>query len=287
MRTSIAVPPVRGCFQAVAPAGALAFAVLVAIPTTHAVAQQRPSPTADRDGHPFRSPTVSPLEAVYRLAPVQISRGERDRLVALAELGDQFPFWIHRRPEGPFELSGTVLASAASRFDVEGAENEFIEINYRVGVSLRARFRKLAARLELYHVSSHLGDEFLLDTGTEPISTSREGLELLVQGSPVSGMVLYGGGGLLFRSTLPFRTPSVRMGAEWERARDAFARPYVAVDAFVWSELDWDPRIAAEVGAALGRGGRLGLIFGFGPSRAEQFFRESETLYGISFSFRR
>lgn len=38
---------------------------------------------------------------------------------------------------------------------------------------------------------------------------------------------------------------------------------------------------------ALGPRARLGAMFGAGPSRAEQFFRESETLIGLGFSYRR
>ena len=88
------------------------------------------------------------------------------------------------------------------------------------------------------------------------------------------------------RSTLPYESPSLRLGADWDPPGRR-VRPYAAVDAFAWSELDWDPTVSGEAGAAIGRHVRIGLMLGFGPSRADQFFRDSETVYGLSISFHR
>ena len=171
-----------------------------------------------------------------------------------------------------------------SRFDLGGPDQALIEVHYRVGALLRARFGEVAARAELYHLSSHLGDEFLLETGTRPISTSREGLEVMLQGSPVSGLTVYGGPGVLLRSTPDFEPLSLRAGAAWESAPGARARLHASVDCFGWAELGWEPAIAAELGVGLAQGTRVGLLLGFGPSRAEQFFRQSERLVGFSVS---
>jgi len=241
----------------------------------------------DKNGHPFRTLVGSPLDPVHRIAIVSAKRaGERGR-IAFADLGDRIGFWIHRDPSGDIELAGAVLGGALSRFDLESTNNDFIEVRYRVGFQLRARIGALAARAELYHVSSHLGDEFLVRTGREPISTSREGLELLLQGSPISGLVLYGGPGFVLRSTEGLQTLSARWGADWETPRASGLRPYASADFFSWSEHDWDPTVALEAGLALGQRVRLGILAGFGPSRAEQFFREDEQVFGVSVSYLR
>ncbi len=241
----------------------------------------------DRNGHPFRTPAISNLEPIHRLAIVGVRRDTARRSAALAELGDRLEFWIHRRPRGRFELAGAIHAGAFSRFDLETPQNDFIEIHYRVGFLLRARYRGIAARAELYHVSSHLGDEFLGRTGRAPVSTSREGLSLLMQVSPWAGAIVYGGGGILVSSAPDFDSPELRGGFEWEGATAHRARPYVGFELRAWSELDWEPSLAAEAGAALGRNARLGVLLGLGPSRAEQFLRENETLFGVTFSYRR
>lgn len=274
-------------------AGALAAGALaVSAPARPGLAAQErepPLPASDvRDpsGHPFRTPAGSAVDPVHRAAIARVSRESRSRTVALAELGDRLPFWIRRRPDGRFELAGAVAAGAASRFDLETVQNEFVEVHFRVAFQLRARYRGVAARAELYHVSSHLGDEFLLTSGREPIPTSREGAELLLQAPLAPGLVVYGGPGLVLRSTLPFERATVRVGLDWSGRGDG-ARPYASAEAFFWDELAWDPIIALEAGLGLGKRARLGVMLGTGPSRAEQFFRETETIYGLAFSFRR
>lgn len=236
--------------------------------------------------------------------------------MGLVDLGERVAFWLRRGcaagPEGPERrssepgpgrpgrsgaarpgpsLAASVAGAAFSRFDLEENSNEFIEAHFRVGVRLLARLRGLEARAEIYHVSSHLGDEFLQRTGREPISTSREGIELLAQARPVGALRIYGGPGLVVRSTEELDRASVRAGAEWRNPEVRWGpfRPYVSAELFSWDELDWDPLVSSEAGVSFGDGTyRLALTAGTGPSRAEQFFREEdETLWGLSFSVTR
>lgn len=287
--------PAVGRRPPVAPVAAAALAALAAAPL--AGQDDGRSCDVDDDGFPFQPPAASPLEPHTRLAAVRVDRGARGRWVALADLGERIPFWISRgcgpvaepSPARPgLQLAGAVAAGVSSRFDLEGRGNELVEAHYRVGVRLRARLRGAAARLEAYHVSSHLGDEFVERTGRTPISTSREGLELLLQARPAPGLRVYGGPGVLVRSTRDLGAASLRGGAEWRGGGpdgDALV-PYVSVEAFSWQELGWDPMLAAEAGVALGGGRfRLAAVAGAGPSRAEQFLREArESLWGLSFS---
>ncbi len=264
------------------------FLVTAVVPAaTSAQAGGEPSTDGirDRNGHPFRTPAGSPLEPVHRIAVLSTNRAGASGTVALADLGDRLGFWIRRDPDGEFELAGALHGGVFSRFDVAGPDQDFIEVHYRAGFLLRARLGAFAARAELYHVSSHLGDEFLVETGTEPISTSREGLEFLLQGSPIRGLTIYGGPGVLLSSSQRLDVLSVRGGADWESSRDPSARFFASADVFSWSELSWEPTISLETGAALGRRVRLGLLLSMGPSRAEQFFRDTETLFGVSVSY--
>lgn len=244
----------------------------------------------ERAAYPFEPPLASPLEPRTRLAPVHVDRGTRERWVGLVDLGDAFPFWLVRpdtAARGAPALAASLAGGAFTRFDLEGNGNEFVEAHFRVGLRLRAAMAGLEARAELYHVSSHLGDEYLVRTGREPISTSREGLELLLGGTILSSVRLYGGPGLLLRSTEDLDPGSLRAGAEWlpERPRWGPFRPYASAELFAWEEVGWEPLIAAEAGVAFGGGRyRTAFVVGSGPSRAEQFLREDETLYGLSFS---
>lgn len=214
-----------------------------------------------------------------------VTRNGEARAAALAHIGDRLGFWIHRGTD--VELSGALHAGAFSRFDLERPDQEFLQVHYRAGFLFRLRAGAVAARLEIYHVSSHLGDEFLTRTDRDPISTSREGVEVLLQTAPLEGLIVYGGPGVLLRSSEELESPSARAGAEWRQSPGPAARLYAAADAFLWAESDWDPMLAFEAGLAFGRHVRLGAIAGFGPSRADQFFREQETIAGLSFTFTR
>lgn len=242
----------------------------------------------DPGGYPFRTPTHSALEPLIRFGVAHVSRDTSSGNVFLPDLGDRLSFWLRRAPTGDWELAGAVAGGVFSRFDLERSDNEFIEVHYRVGLQLRARYRAVAARAEVYHVSSHLGDEFLERTGRESITTSREGVELLLQGNLLHRLTVYGGPGYLLRSTDDFDRPSLRFGGSWSpgNERRRFA-PYAAGEIFSWSELDWQPLTSLEAGLRFGRQARLGVTYGAGPSRAEQFFREDEELLGITFSFLR
>jgi hypothetical protein len=277
--------PIRGTL----PAAAAVLAALAVAFLPGPAAGQGGADSCEAAGvHPFPPPTASPLEPHTRLAAVRVDRGARDRWVALAELGERIPFWIARGCPGGLRLAGSAAGGAFSRFDMEGNGNELIEVHYRVGLRLRARLRDVEARLEAYHVSSHLGDELVERTGRSPVSTSREGLELLLQARPAPGLRLYGGPGLLLRSTRDLARASLRGGAEWHAPAGRWGpfAPYVSAEAFAWEELGWDPMLAGEAGVAFGgRRFRLAAVAGAGPSRAEQFFRGAhETLWGLSFA---
>lgn len=254
------------------------------------------------DGYPFRPPLSSAIEPGTRLAPVRIHRGSEHRTVGLANFSDAFDIWLRRgarddsaapgrrRPsgtDGSLRLAIGLAAGAFARFDLQSRNNEFREAHFRVGLQLRAGWRGLAARAELYHVSSHLGDEYMVRTGALPHSTSREGVEILVQGSPLPGLIVYGGPGSIVRSKRNFVAASVRAGLEWDPTDVTLGpfAPYAGAEAFSWAELGWDPILSGQAGVRFGGGRfRLGLEAGAGPSRAEQFWRQHETLIGLVFT---
>ncbi len=264
--------PRRAAIRAV-----LALAILGIAPAPLA-AQLRP---ADPGGHPFRAPAFSPLEPATRGLVASAARDTTDaRWLGMPDFGERLPFWLRRDEEGPWELAGSLAAGAFARFDLESSNNEFIEAHYRVGLQLRGRLRGVAGRVEFYHVSSHLGDEYLQRTGRSPISTSREALELLLQAA-AGDVLVYGGPGWILRASPRFERGSLRLGAIWEPPVAARAAPYAGLEAYLWEEFGREPMVSVEAGARLGSRLRLGIHAGFGPSRAEQFFRESERLAGL------
>lgn len=247
----------------------------------------RPAEGQEDRGPAFRPPLASPLEPAFRAAPVRVDRGDTERWVGLLDFGERFAATVRRRgSDQGLRLDLAVSGGVFTRFDLETSGNEFVEAHFRGAFQALARRGRLAARLELHHVSSHLGDEYLVRTGRQPISTSREGVELLLQTDRVPGLMVYAGGGAVLRSTEDLDPLSARAGFEWRPGgASGGPEPYVAGDLFSWQEVGWEPALAAEAGLALSGGRyRLALTVGAGPSRAEQFLGEDETFWGVVFT---
>lgn len=66
-----------------------------------------------------------------------------------------------------------------SQFDLGADSFDLINTDYIVGFPLTFRHNRHSARLRLYHQSSHLGDEYLINNQPERVNFSFESLELL------------------------------------------------------------------------------------------------------------
>jgi hypothetical protein len=147
-----------------------------------------------------------------------------------------------------------------------------------------------SARAQVYHQSSHLGDELLLGASNiDRINLSFEDTELLLA-YEIFGLRLYGGGGYLIRSEpnlnparwqggLEFRWPGLLWGLDLIAASD--------VQAF--EEQDWDVNQSYQLGLAWrgDRGREVQLMVerydGFSPNG--QFFNIPVEFWGLALFF--
>lgn len=131
-----------------------------------------------------------------------------------------------------------------TRFFMESAQKDLIHADYRVGLPLAVAYRGWEARLEPYHYSSHLGDDFVRAVGTQPRlvdgepklfeQVSREGVELIVAHRPVPALRIYGGGRANYHANELAEESLARFGLEFDPGGGAGkglgAWPFVAVD---------------------------------------------------------
>lgn len=90
--------------------------------------------------------------------------------------GETFPFlgWNFDRqaPENCLEANGIALfvqGSAHSLLDMDTESHSVLNTDFRIGGGLQARFaRHLSLRIQYFHESSHIGDEFVLGAIDEP-----------------------------------------------------------------------------------------------------------------------
>jgi Protein of unknown function (DUF1207) len=169
---------------------------------------------------------------------------------------------------------------------------DLVNIDYVVGFPLEWRYAGASARLRPYHQSSHLGDEFLINTRTERMDFSYEAIELLLS-YELWGLRVYGGGEYLVRSKPDdLENEILHWGAEYrgqDRILDAF-RLAVGFDVKHFEEHNFAPDRSLKAGIVLGDYSNevqlmLEFFEGYSP-HGQQFFAEKITYFGFGTSFR-
>ena len=118
--------------------------------------------------------------------------------VGSANFGETFALFGGDLWGGRWEIGG--LGGVFSIFDLDADSYDLVNSDFRAGLTFSARNDGLSAQLQLYHQSSHLGDEFLLNNQVDRVNLSYEGVDLLISGDPWPWLRLYGGGGVLINS---------------------------------------------------------------------------------------
>ncbi len=207
---------------------------------------------------------------------------------ALAALGDYFPIVRGDSGVGMFELG--ITGGIFSLFNLDSDSFALINTDFILGFPLSYRMGAFSARAQVYHQSSHLGDELLLGASNiDRINLSFEDTEMLLA-YEIFGLRLYGGGGYLIRSEpdlaparwqggLEFRWPGLLWGPDLIAASD--------VQAF--EEQDWDVNQSYQLGLAWrgDRGREVQLMVerydGFSPNG--QFFNIHVEFWGLALFF--
>ena len=198
-------------------------------------------------------------------------------------------------PSGPppFErLQVAGFAGVFSRFDYNEHYDE-IGSDYRAGLSISAVHDPWAVRLQYFHESDHLGDEYILREGiTDREVYLREEIGIGVSYFPFADVRLYAEGAYsIFTGTIndPWR---FQAGIEWEggpRLPLGF-RLYAAGDMQIHQDLDWNPDWTAQAGVVKWDDGRYRSLRLFaeghlGHDPLGQFFLENFDYGSIGFAF--
>ncbi len=211
-------------------------------------------------------------------------------------LGDSFAiFRIGEADSGgavQLDLAGAVF----SQFNLDAPSFDLINADYLVGLPLTFRTAEFSARLRVYHQSSHLGDEFILNRNPERINLSFESLELILS-QELGPLRLYGGGETFFRrepDDLALRL--AHAGAEIRPVVLSSVRLLAAVDVKAVDDGEWTPAWSVRAGIEIARIPHPGhpprvisLIGEFhdGAAPYGQFYRENIRYIGAGFSLSR
>lgn len=155
--------------------------------------------------------------------------------------------------------------------------------NYGLVVSMKP-FADWAFRFGALHVSSHIGDEYILRTGQPRIGYTREEFAGSASWEMNKQWRVYGEGGWAYHvgnKTL-MEPARLQAGLEYESDKNLWRDIlgwYTAVDVSSWEERDWQIDIAAHVGLLLhsaGRKVRFGVEYYDGRSPIGEFFQYDE-----------
>jgi hypothetical protein len=130
-----------------------------------------------------------------------------------ATFGEEFGLLRGHFHHNPYQLG--IEAAVFALFNLDTKSHDLVNADYMVGIPLTYRTGDFSYRARIYHISSHLGDEFLLNNpGVHRVNLSYEITDFLASWSHW-GVRLYGGGGAIVESDPNLKPAVVQFGAEY------------------------------------------------------------------------
>ncbi len=177
------------------------------------------------------------------------------------------------------------------RFSLDDPKSSLISNDWVVGIHGVFDRGPWRVATELFHESSHLGDEYAERFGSRRVDWTREVAALWIrrQAGPIA---LHGTAGYTLIDALPLRRGSAGLGADYRghfgSALGGAVRPVVAVFSEAQGYADWKVTTTGRAGLELERDGRrlaVSLIGLAGTSTQRQFYDRSSRYWGFELRF--
>ena len=268
----------------------VALGATIALWARPATAQERFFPAV----RSFELPEASPR--VYGVVGRLISsrRGESrfgNEREGEAVLGENVPVMAIKRGPQPIVLG--IGSQVYGRFSLEDSKTALISVDWVAGLNATATLGAVAATVELYHESSHLGDEYGDRFQAPRLDWSREVL---------AGWATYGRGRWRFTGGVSYvlydglslPKTGAAFGLDYGGGRHPIAargvEPVIGLYVEGAAATGWRLSNSAKLGLTFGRGEgtrRVGvaLIAHDGLSTQRQFFRQESQYVGLEVRF--
>jgi hypothetical protein len=198
----------------------------------------------------WQPPLANPHEPRFFAKTTNLETSEFDKVIDFS-IGGTIALWRISpadRPHDGFQLD--LFATTLSRFINNDA---MTAIDYRVGFPFTFAHGPWSAKLSYEHTSTHLGDEFLLKTGTRFRSATRDDLCAglacrVLEPVRVYGTLAYAAGlGSFVADADPMR---YTCGAEWSRPLPTGWRgqPFAALDMEFRGNDEFTPNVTVQLG---------------------------------------
>jgi hypothetical protein len=264
------------------------LAALLSVPGS-AAAQDRIFPDVPSFERPEASPRVYGLAA--RLISVQ--RGDSrfgNEAEAEVALGENFPVVALRGGANPITLG--LGSQVYARFSLHDKKSALISNDWVVGLNGTALLGAWAVTVEVYHESSHLGDEYEDAFDAKRLDWTRE--VLVGWASYNAGpWRITGSASYALRDELKLKRPGGTFAVDFRgprRSGGGALRPVAGVFFDASAATSWRVSGSLKAGVALqttpaGREIGLALIAHDGLSTQRQFFREESRYLGLEVRF--
>lgn len=243
------------------PAPSVDSADVVSVATEPTVA--RPTREFLPKGHLFEPILLDPLEArTYgSVLPFYYTDGEKYKgsIVPFA-FGFAKPFYRHTTEPGKssewvLDLASFTQFEAYHDYKLNKARRQIMNTDYKISIIYNIRRGVNNYRIRVYHISSHLGDDYIFRnqiTAPSPNAVNYEQLDGTYSRN-VNNWRLYGGIGFVLRKTEERKLLSAQLGAFYKKPSDKATRLVGGVDIKFWQQTDFRPGIHAGVGVEVGR----------------------------------
>jgi hypothetical protein len=245
----------------------------------------------------FEPLRADPKEPRFFVSALHVSSDVRDTTIAAVGFGENFG--VVRQglnPDKGWQLG--ISAAVFAQFDLESESSDLMNADYVIGVPVTWRNDNWSGRVRVYHQSSHLGDEYILNTQPERVNLSFESMEVLMA-FDFAGMRYYGGGEYLFhREPTDLAEGLIHIGFDWRDEEAVFdishlanARWVAGVDVKRWQQNDWAIQISAKAGLEFSPNRRastgsrhwsLLMEFFDGASPYGQFYKDDLRYLGVA-----
>ncbi|MCP4407954.1 MAG: DUF1207 domain-containing protein [Gammaproteobacteria bacterium] len=214
---------------------------------------------------------------------------------ALVGLGENFGLirWRDRETQNSWEIG--VTTGLVSLFKLNQKSSDLINSDFLVGLTTSYGNSEVAYRTRLYHQSSHLGDEFLLQNkDLKRINYSYEALDFTGSRNWGPWRTYAGGSYILHSKPTDIGKATAQIGSEYRGFRPLWRGAYLkaAFNTEFTQENDWATNLSALLGIEFGKSRSNTRRFGLqlevydGYSPWGQFYNVRVRSYGSSMYIR-
>jgi hypothetical protein len=206
-------------------------------------------------GQLFYPPMASPKEPRTHVTYLRLNLPGDNFNLGSVGFGDSFglvrlPGW-GKEDAWQLSVSGAVLA----QFNLDAPSMDLINADYIIGFPLSYRNGQWSARLRLFHQSSHLGDEFLLQPQNPELKATRINLSFetieLLGAWEWEGFQFTAGPSYIIHTDTDLKRNSFQAGIDYQSRKPVFRpsmRLFASVLYHTWEETDWNADIDVKAG---------------------------------------